>query len=466
MIRIVLIALTIVLSPAAWAQPFNQFVGGLPSANPLGGADLLYVVQGGISKNVTAAALAASFPSLSLANPTASIGLVPINGSASTAMRSDAAPAINTAIIPTWSGLHTFGAGLLAPGTVSGGGDVSNGATGAWNDRTSITGTLNLTLASFYSPFYYGTAGTGIVDRMNRVFIGTPAASIANGGTSNDILSSTGLPTSPGWLDTLVGVPVVGVSQLAVGSTFGGLAITGYCRTSDYEAAFGTASQGCEGGTFFTYNNDTMGGALGVASYNFAARASGVAGVTAATQIDINNKGSVVDLTPTGTITGGVNIGSLITSGAFASLSNANATAAVVISAGRTSGPTFRKGILFMSTCCDTSIGLGGNGIAMDLYQGQSIRWLNASNVSVAEMWGNSGGGLIMNGTLVSLGGVIIDTAAPTAGAGEIGYGGTITAAGTGTCPATMNTSVSATQAVAGCIVVNIAGTNKNAPFF
>lgn len=118
MIRIVLIALTIVLSPAAWAQPFNQFVAGLPSANPLSGADLLYVVQGGISKNTTAAALAASFPSLSLANPTASIGLVPINGSASTAMRSDAAPAINLAIIPTWSGLHTFGAGLV--GAVNG----------------------------------------------------------------------------------------------------------------------------------------------------------------------------------------------------------------------------------------------------------------------------------------------------------------------------------------------------------
>ena len=120
MIRIVLIALTVMLSPAAWAQPFNQFVGGLPSANPLGGADLLYVVQGGISKNTTAAALAASFPSLSLANPTASIGLVPINGSASTAMRSDAAPAINTAITPTWSGLHTFSAGLVAS-NVSGG---------------------------------------------------------------------------------------------------------------------------------------------------------------------------------------------------------------------------------------------------------------------------------------------------------------------------------------------------------
>lgn len=44
------------------------------------------------------------------ANPTATIGLSVINGSASTFMRSDAAPALSQAIAPTWSGIHTFGA--------------------------------------------------------------------------------------------------------------------------------------------------------------------------------------------------------------------------------------------------------------------------------------------------------------------------------------------------------------------
>lgn len=46
------------------------------------------------------------------ANPTASVGLSPINGSATTFMRSDAAPNISQAIAPTWSGTHTFS---LAP---------------------------------------------------------------------------------------------------------------------------------------------------------------------------------------------------------------------------------------------------------------------------------------------------------------------------------------------------------------
>src|SRR6201996_2597554 len=41
-------------------------------------------------------------------NPTTSIGLTAINGSATTFMRSDAAPALNQAITPTWSAIHTW----------------------------------------------------------------------------------------------------------------------------------------------------------------------------------------------------------------------------------------------------------------------------------------------------------------------------------------------------------------------
>jgi hypothetical protein len=52
------------------------------------------------------------------ANPTNPVGVVATNGSATTFMRSDAAPAINVAIAPTWSGQHTFGQPvLIAAGT-------------------------------------------------------------------------------------------------------------------------------------------------------------------------------------------------------------------------------------------------------------------------------------------------------------------------------------------------------------
>lgn len=43
------------------------------------------------------------------ANPTASLGLAAVNGVATTAMRSDGAPALSQAIAPTWTAQHIFG---------------------------------------------------------------------------------------------------------------------------------------------------------------------------------------------------------------------------------------------------------------------------------------------------------------------------------------------------------------------
>jgi hypothetical protein len=50
--------------------------------------------------------------SVSFANPTALVGLAAVNGSSTDAMRSDAAPALSQAIIPTWTGAHTFNAAV------------------------------------------------------------------------------------------------------------------------------------------------------------------------------------------------------------------------------------------------------------------------------------------------------------------------------------------------------------------
>lgn len=47
------------------------------------------------------------------ANPTASLGLTAVNGSATSYMRSDAAPALDQSIAPTWTGQHTFAAGTI-----------------------------------------------------------------------------------------------------------------------------------------------------------------------------------------------------------------------------------------------------------------------------------------------------------------------------------------------------------------
>lgn len=57
-------------------------------------------------------------PSGSVANPTATIGLTAVNGVATSALRSDGAPALSQAIVPTWTGVHTFAGaapGILIP---------------------------------------------------------------------------------------------------------------------------------------------------------------------------------------------------------------------------------------------------------------------------------------------------------------------------------------------------------------
>jgi hypothetical protein len=52
--------------------------------------------------------------SVSFANPTATIGLTATNGSASTAMRSDSAPALDQSIAPTWTASHAYSQSLAA----------------------------------------------------------------------------------------------------------------------------------------------------------------------------------------------------------------------------------------------------------------------------------------------------------------------------------------------------------------
>ena len=67
------------------------------------GVDMM--VQGG---NISLLSNNAGFSSSTGANPTASVGLTAVNGSALTFMRSDGAPALSQSIAPTWTGLHIF----------------------------------------------------------------------------------------------------------------------------------------------------------------------------------------------------------------------------------------------------------------------------------------------------------------------------------------------------------------------
>lgn len=74
----------------------------------------------------------------SVANPTATIGLIAINGSASSAIRSDGASALSQAIAPVWTGFHTFNASTTAVLALGQGTYFNNGVTAAANNDVLI----------------------------------------------------------------------------------------------------------------------------------------------------------------------------------------------------------------------------------------------------------------------------------------------------------------------------------------
>lgn len=94
------------------------------------------------------------------ANPAASIGLSAVNGSASTYLRSDGAPALSQAIVPTWTGIHTwsspaatFSVPVIFTGTTTAGNVVAWNSTGsnAFIGIESSTGGAESVGSSAYS---------------------------------------------------------------------------------------------------------------------------------------------------------------------------------------------------------------------------------------------------------------------------------------------------------------------------
>lgn len=142
------------------------------------------------------------------ANPSASAGLSAVNGSSTTCMRSDGAPAISQSISPTWSGTHTFSnaitvnssssslKGLVTIATPSGGTSLKvNGVTGNSGFTGNSPFTVTIGPSGADSTDYFGidfTDSSVPKARIGTIFGGSGSSVII--GTSNNY--TTGITNS------------------------------------------------------------------------------------------------------------------------------------------------------------------------------------------------------------------------------------------------------------------------------
>jgi hypothetical protein len=151
------------------------------------------------------------------ANPTASLGLAAINGSATTFMRSDGAPALSQSIVPTWTGTHTFSTGVV----LNGGANIANATSLAWRDNV---GTARGVLFMFTDNNVYLDNQVGIINvrtgaaptiRATVNAAGNVAIAVPDSGTA---LTVNGISTAPG---LTVQTANAGVGALFAGTTKG-----------------------------------------------------------------------------------------------------------------------------------------------------------------------------------------------------------------------------------------------------
>lgn len=184
----------------------GQLLIGNSSGNTLSKATL---TQGtGISiTNAGGSITIAATGGASGANPTAQVGLVAVNGTATTYLRSDGAPALDQSISPTMSGNWTFSNQIVASGGVATGA-IDSSAIGA------------LTLTSDGTGIFLGGMGDDVtVNELLNVGFGVVTPSLDSAGTINiGFGNATAISIGRTGVTTTIDGTLALVNPLAIGS--------------------------------------------------------------------------------------------------------------------------------------------------------------------------------------------------------------------------------------------------------
>lgn len=191
---------------------------------------------------------------VSAANPSASAGLTAVNGSATTYLRSDGAPAISQAIVPTWSGVHTFGAGLVTSNVGYGASFVASSTSATPGFRMANSSAARefegLYISTGAGTVYGAAAGTSVLNAQGGMTLSVndlAAFNIGSGGnlTTSAPASGTGLTingVASGYALNVTGAasaPYSGggalISAPATASSSNGLRIIAGTNSTDFQ---------------------------------------------------------------------------------------------------------------------------------------------------------------------------------------------------------------------------------------
>ncbi len=239
----VLHSLAITQFTGNWVSTFNGATGTVVGVGSLNGATGTVTIattspiQGSMSGTTltlscpTCITSLAGYSTSTGANPTASVGLAAVNGSANTFMRSDAAPALSQSIAPTWTGLHTFTGG------------ATFNSTSTFNSSTILTGSVSSTESSAL-----------ILAASNGTWGAYGGASACSGGNAVTAISTVGGTTCAAFLtgtkvDSLNSI--TGATIIAAGTGIG-VSSSSQTITVTNNGVVSTANNSSAGGIDFS----------------------------------------------------------------------------------------------------------------------------------------------------------------------------------------------------------------------